>query len=144
MPYPEEWVRPAREELTAIGVEELRTPEEVDQVLSKTEGTTLLVVNSICGCAAANARPAVAQALSIGPKPDRITTVFAGQDMEATAKAREYLEPQPASSPSIALLRGGRPIFMLHRHQIEGREATAIAADLSDALNTYCGEAAEQ
>lgn len=144
MPYPEEWVRPAREELTAIGVRELKTPEEVDEVLAKTEGTTLLVINSICGCAAANARPAVSQALSVGPRPDRSATVFAGQDMEATAKAREYLQPQPASSPSIALLKNGQLVFMLHRHQIEGREATAIAADLSAALNTYCGETADQ
>ena len=134
MPYPEEWVRPAREELTSMGLRELKTSQEVDEVLGQAEGSTLLVINSICGCAAANARPAVAQALDEGPKPDRLTTVFAGQDMEATAKAREYLEPQPASSPSIALFRDGKLTFMLHRHQIEGRESSAIAKDLKEAL----------
>ena len=134
MPYPEEFVRPAREELTAIGIRELKTTDDVDEVLGQTEGSTLLVINSICGCAAANARPAIAQALEEAPKPDRLTTVFAGQDLEATAKAREYLEPQPPSSPSIALLQDGKLIFMLHRHQIEGREAGAIAADLREAL----------
>jgi putative YphP/YqiW family bacilliredoxin len=135
MPYPEEWVRPAREELTSIGLRELKTTKEVDEMLGQTEGSTLLVVNSICGCAAANARPAVAQALHDGRKPDRLTTVFAGQDLEATARAREYLEPQPSSSPSIALFRDGKLIFMLHRHQIEGRESSAIAADLKKALD---------
>jgi len=134
MPYPEEWVRPAREELTAIGIRELKSTEEVDEVLGHTEGSTLLVINSICGCAAANARPAVVQALQDGPKPDRLTAVFAGQDIEATAKAREYLEPQPPSSPSIALFRDGKLFFMLHRNQIEGRDADAIAADLREAL----------
>ena len=134
MPYPEEWVKPAREELTSAGVKELRTAEEVDEALRRTEGSTLLVINSICGCAAANARPAVVQVLGEGVLPDRITTVFAGQDLEATAKAREYLEPQPPSSPSIALFRDGELFFMLHRHQIEGREADAIAADLRAAL----------
>jgi len=135
MPYPEEWVRPAREELTSIGIQELKTAAEVDEVLSQTKGSTLLVINSICGCAAANARPAVAQALKEAPNPDRLTTVFAGQDLEATEKAREYLESQPASSPSIALFQDGKLLFMLHRHQIEGRESSAIAADLRDAFN---------
>jgi putative YphP/YqiW family bacilliredoxin len=135
MPYPEEWVKPAREELTSIGVQELKTTAEVDEVFGQSEGSTLLVINSICGCAAANARPAVAQALKEAKNPDRLTTVFAGQDLEATARAREYLEPQPASSPSIALLRDGKLVFMLHRHQIEGRESSAIAKDLRDALN---------
>jgi len=134
MPYPEEWVRPAREELTSIGVRELRTAQEVDEALGQTKGSILLVINSICGCAAANARPAVAQALTEGRRPDELTTVFAGQDLEATEKAREYLQPQPASSPSIALLRDGKLIFMLHRHQIEGRESSEIALDLKKAL----------
>jgi len=138
MPYPDVWVKPAREELTSLGIRELRTIEEVDEVLSSEDGTTLLVINSVCGCAAANARPAIAQALSEGPKPDRLTTVFAGQDLEATAKAREYLAPQPPSSPSIALLKGSRLLFMLHRHQIEGRESGAIASELTDAFRTYC------
>jgi putative YphP/YqiW family bacilliredoxin len=135
MPYPEEWVRLAREELTSAGIQELRTAEEVDGVLSQSEGSTLLVINSICGCAAANARPAVIQALAEGPGPDRVTTVFAGQDLEATARARDYLSPQPASSPSIALLKDGDLIFMLHRHEIEGRESNAIARDLREAFN---------
>lgn len=134
MPYPEEWVKPAREELTSAGVKELRTAEEVDEVLRQSKGSTLLVINSICGCAAANARPAIVKVLGEGVLPDRITTVFAGQDLEATAKAREYLEPQPPSSPSVALFRDGELVFMLHRHQIEGREADAIAADLRAAL----------
>ncbi len=134
MPYSEEWVRPAREELTSIGVRELRTAQEVEEVLGQTKGSILLVVNSICGCAAANARPAVAQALAEGPRPDELVTVFAGQDLEATDKAREYLQPQPPSSPSIALLRDGKLIFMLHRHQIEGRASSEIALDLKKAL----------
>jgi len=134
MPYPEEWVQPAREELTSIGLRELRTPDEVDEVLGQKEGSTLLVINSICGCAAANARPAVAQALREARKPDRLASVFAGQDLEATARAREYLEPQPASSPSVALLKDGKLLFMLHRNQIEGRESSDIAVDLKQAL----------
>jgi len=134
MPYPEEWVQPAREELTSIGLRELRTPDEVDEVFGQKEGSTLLVINSICGCAAANARPAVAQALREARKPDRLASVFAGQDLEATARAREYLEPQPASSPSVALLKDGKLLFMLHRNQIEGRESSDIAVDLKQAL----------
>ena len=138
MPDPEEWVRPAREELNQIGVQELKTTEEVDKVLTQDKGTVLLVVNSICGCAAAAARPAVAKALHEGPRPETVTSVFAGQDLEATERAREYLRPQPPSSPSVALLRDGKLVFMLHRQQIEGRDADAIAADLRAAFNAYC------
>jgi putative YphP/YqiW family bacilliredoxin len=138
MPYPEEWVRPGREELTQLGFTELRTENEVEENLGAGDGSVLLVVNSICGCAAGRARPAVADALASAPKPDKITTVFAGQDLEATAKAREYLRPFPPSSPSIALLKDGKLVFMLERHQIEGREAPEISADLKAALQEYC------
>lgn len=138
MPYPEEWVRPGREELTRIGFSELKTAEDVDEVLAEKSGSVLLVVNSICGCAAGRCRPAVADALNRAPKPSRLTTVFAGQDMEATARAREYLLPFPPSSPSIALFNDGKLVFMLERHQIESREAPAISEDLQTAFNEYC------
>ncbi|HLV02262.1 MAG TPA: BrxA/BrxB family bacilliredoxin [Acidobacteriota bacterium] len=137
MPYPEEWVRPAREELTRIGVRELKTAAEVDEVL-QSQGTVLVVVNSICGCAAGSARPAVARALEEGPRPDQITSVFAGQDLEPTERAREYFRPHPPSSPSIALMRDGKLVFMLHRNRIEGRDSEAIAADLKEAFKMYC------
>lgn len=139
MPYPEEWVRPGREELTRIGFNELKTAQEVDKVLSSKEGTVFLVVNSICGCAAGRARPAIADALSRAPKPDSLVTVFAGQDLEATTQARQYLKPFPPSSPSAALLHNGKLVFMLERHQIEGREAPEISADLQAAFSEYCG-----
>ena len=121
MPYPEEWVKPAREELIQLGVQELHTPQEVDEALKKNEGTVMVVVNSICGCAAGKARPGIARALQEEPRPDLITTVFAGQDVEAIARAREYFLPCPPSSPSVALLRDGKLVFMLQRHQIESR-----------------------
>ena len=101
MPYPEEWVRPAREELNQLGIQELRNAKEVDEVLGKNQGTVMVVVNSICGCAAGRARPAIAQVLQDTLKPDLVTSVFAGQDMEATARAREYFQPYPPSSPSV-------------------------------------------
>ncbi len=138
MPYSELMVRPMREELTRIGVQELRTPEEVEDALEEAEGTTLLVVNSICGCAARNARPAVRQALENEARPDRAFTVFAGQDTEATAKARSYIHGYPPSSPSIALLKDGEVVFMLERYQIEGRRAEEIAEDLTRAFDTFC------
>jgi putative YphP/YqiW family bacilliredoxin len=138
MPYPEEWVRPAREELTAAGVQELKTAEEVDEVLSRKDASVLVVVNSICGCAAGSARPAVIEALREGPTPDVSTTVFAGQDLEATERAREYFRPQPPSSPSVALLQDGKLVYMMHRSQIEGRQAADIATDLKEAFETYC------
>lgn len=138
MPYDERFVAPMREELTRLGVEEMRTPEEVDAKLDGASGTTLVVVNSICGCAARNARPAVALALRGGRAPDTLTTVFAGQDMEATARARSYFTGYAPSSPQIALLKDGRVVFMLERHQIEGRSADAIARDLAAAFEQYC------
>lgn len=141
MPYPEEWVTPMRQELTRIGVAELRTAEDVDQAISGEQGTVLVVVNSICGCAAARARPAIADALSSDPKPDRLTTVFAGQDLEATARAREYFFPYPPSSPSIALLSDGKLVYMMERHLIESREAYEISRDLREAFGRHCAKA---
>ena len=138
MPYPEMMVAPMRQDLTRLGVQELRTPDEVKQALDDTREPTLVVVNSICGCAARNARPAVALALQNEKKPARLTTVFAGQDVEATAAARGYIHGYPPSSPSIALLKDGDVAFMLERHQIEGRSAEAIAEDLADAFDQYC------
>jgi putative YphP/YqiW family bacilliredoxin len=140
MPYPEMLLRPMREELTRLGVQELRDPAEVDSVLGSPDNqTTLLVINSVCGCAARNARPAVALALRHESRPDRAVTVFAGQDLEATARARAYLHGYPPSSPSIALLREGDVVFMLERHEIEGRDADEIADDLTDAFDRFCG-----
>ncbi|MDQ3388410.1 MAG: BrxA/BrxB family bacilliredoxin [Gemmatimonadota bacterium] len=138
MAYHEMMVRPMREELTRLGAQEMRTADEVKTVLEGAEGTTLVVVNSVCGCAARNARPAVAMALRHGTSPDRVTTVFAGQDVEATAAARGYLHGFPPSSPSIALLKDGEVAFMLERHQIEGRAAEEIAEDLTGAFERYC------
>lgn len=136
--YDERFVTPMREELTRLGVQEMRTADEVDQTLRAPRGTTLVVVNSICGCAARNARPAVASALGNAKRPDRLTTVFAGQDAEATARAREYFAPYPPSSPQIALLKNGAVAFMLERKQIEGRAAEEIAKDLVAAFEKHC------
>jgi putative YphP/YqiW family bacilliredoxin len=140
MMYDERFVTPMRQELTRLGVEELRTADEVDTRLKDAPGTTLVVVNSVCGCAARNARPAVASALRHSVKPDHLATVFAGQDVEATAKARAYFTGYPPSSPSIGLLKDGEIVFMLERWQIEGRSADAIAADLTDAFDRFCGK----
>jgi putative YphP/YqiW family bacilliredoxin len=140
MMYDERFVTPMRQELTRLGVEELRTTADVDARLKDTPGTTLVVVNSVCGCAARNARPAVASALRHAVKPDHLATVFAGQDVEATAKARAYFTGYPPSSPSIGLLKDGEVVFMLERWQIEGRSADAIAADLTDAFDRFCGK----
>ncbi len=136
--YPEEMVRPMREELTQIGFREMKTPQEVNETLGKAKGTTLVFVNSICGCAAGKARPAVALALRHSVRPDLLTTVFAGQDPEATAQARSYFAEYPPSSPSIALLRDGKTVFMIERHQIEGRMPEEIAADLTQAFDRFC------
>jgi putative YphP/YqiW family bacilliredoxin len=141
MPYDERFVTPMRQELTALGVREMRTPEEVDATLKDTPGTTLVVVNSICGCAARNARPAVAIALRHERTPETLTTVFAGQDLEATARARSYFTGYPPSSPQIALLKEGKLVYMLQRHEIEGRSADAIANDLTRAFDRYCAPA---
>jgi len=136
--YPEEMVQPFREELTSMGFRELRTPEEVDSVLGNARGSLLVVVNSICGCAAGKARPAVAQALSHGVRPEILTTVFAGQDTEATARARSYFTGREPSSPSIALLRDGKLVFMLERRDIEGRDSFSIAEALTSAFDRFC------
>ncbi len=138
MPYDPKLVQPMREELTRLGVRELRTAEEVDEVLGRREGATMVVVNSVCGCAAANARPAVALALQHAVRPDQIVTVFAGQDVEATARAREYFVGYRPSSPAIALQKDGKLVFMLERHQIEGREATEIAREIRAAFDQFC------
>jgi putative YphP/YqiW family bacilliredoxin len=130
-----------REELTRLGFRELRTPEEVDDALAVKDQTLLLVVNSVCGCAAGKARPGVAQALAQGSRPDRLATVFAGMDLEATSRAREYFEGYPPSSPQIALLKNGRLLHMMERKDIEGRDAPAIARDLGSAFETFCGQA---
>ncbi|HET7585069.1 MAG TPA: BrxA/BrxB family bacilliredoxin [Gemmatimonadaceae bacterium] len=138
MPYDERMVAPMRAELTRLGVVEMKTPADVDAQLGNGGETTLVVVNSICGCAARNARPAVALALQHAKRPEKLTTVFAGQDMDATARARSYFTGYPPSSPQIALLRDGKTVFMLERHQIEGRSADAIAQDLTAAFDRYC------
>ncbi|GIP01176.1 BrxA/BrxB family bacilliredoxin [Paenibacillus sp. FSL W8-0187] len=136
--YMRDMVQPMRDELTSLGIKELTTPEEVEEVLPTAKGTTLVVVNSVCGCAAGQARPGVAIALENQVKPDQLFTVFAGQDKEATAKAREYFAPYPPSSPSIALLKDGELVHFIERHQVENRSAEEIAADLTDAFNRYC------
>jgi putative YphP/YqiW family bacilliredoxin len=138
MRYDPEAVRPMRDELVRLGAEELGTADEVDRVLGAPDGTTLLVINSICGCAAANARPAVALATGHETQPDRIVTVFAGQDVDATERAREYMAGFRPSSPSLALFQGGKHVFMLERHQIEGRDAGDIAEDLKQAYDRFC------
>jgi putative YphP/YqiW family bacilliredoxin len=138
MMYDERFVAPMRQELTRLGVKELRTVEEVDAALHEAPGTTLVVVNSICGCAARMARPAVAMALQHAARPERLTTVFAGQDAEATARARSYFTGYQPSSPQIGLLKDGKIVFMLERWQIEGRPATEIAQDLVGAFDRYC------
>jgi putative YphP/YqiW family bacilliredoxin len=138
MMYDEEMIAPMRQELTSLGIQETRTPEAVDKALAN-PGTTLVVVNSVCGCAAANARPAVAVAMSKAPKkPAQAITVFAGNDRDATAKARSYFVGYPPSSPSIALIKDGDVVFMLERHQIAGRDAEEIGRDIVGAFEQYC------
>jgi|SRR5690606_14476252 putative YphP/YqiW family bacilliredoxin len=138
MMYDEEMIAPMREELTALGIRETRTAEEVEEVIAA-KGTTLVVVNSVCGCAAAQARPGVAEAFrKAAKKPDHAITVFAGNDREATAAARAHFVGYQPSSPSIALLKDGDVVFMLERYQISGRDAQQIGRDLADALNAHC------
>ena len=139
--YDERLVAPMREDLTRLGVKELRTAEEVDAQLANAKGTTMVVVNSVCGCSARMARPAVAMALQNPLKPDVSTTVFAGQDAEATARARSYFTGYPPSSPQIGLFKDGQLVFMIERWQIEGRHAEEIAHDLVNAFNKYCAPA---
>ena len=137
--YPETLVAPMRADLTDVGFRELKTPEEVIMELDNLEGTSLVVINSVCGCAAGSARPAVKMALTNSSKtPDRLLTVFAGVDMEATQKAREYTLPYPPSSPSIALFKEGELVHFVERHHIEGRPAFVIAEHLQDVFEEYC------
>jgi putative YphP/YqiW family bacilliredoxin len=138
MPYPEMMIRPMREDLTRLGVEELRTPEAVDETVKNSKGTLMVVVNSICGCAAGKARPGVALALQHDVKPDKVATVFAGADVEATDRARSYFTGYGPSSPSIALLKDGELVYMLERWQIEGRDAAQIATELTKAFDDHC------
>ncbi len=140
--YDERFVIPMRRELTEIGFEELRTAEVVDATLPAAKGTSLVVVNSICGCAARNARPAVRAVMQHAVRPDHLFTVFAGQDPEATAQARGYFTGYPPSSPSMGMFRDGKLVWMLERWQIEGRPVEAIAADLAAAFDAWCPPAA--
>ncbi|MAC93958.1 MAG: hypothetical protein CMC96_00510 [Flavobacteriales bacterium] len=135
--YPEEMVAPMKEELTTVGFDELLTAEAVDEAISK-EGTALVMVNSVCGCAAANARPAVTLASKHSKRPDRLTTVFAGVDQEAVAQARKHMLPYPPSSPSIALFKDGKLVHFIERHHIEGRPAEMIAENLTSAFDEFC------
>lgn len=138
MPYPEIMIKPMRDDLTRCGVEETRTPEEVVEAIENTEGTVMVIVNSVCGCAAGKARPGIAMALQNEVKPDRVTTVFAGADIEATEKARSYFEGYPPSSPSIGILRDGKLVYIMQRRDIEIRSAELIAAELVNAFNQHC------
>ncbi len=140
MMYDERMVGPMRQELTRLGVAELRTAADVDAQLKQQVGTALVVVNSVCGCAARNARPAVATALAHSAKPDHSFTVFAGQDVDATRQARSYFTGYAPSSPQIAMFKDGKIVFMLERHQIEGRTADAIAADMVMAFDRFCAK----
>ncbi len=143
MRYPEEFIGPMREELTRLGVQETRSPEQVDELLRKEDGTVMMVINSMCGCAAGRARPGIALALKHAVVPTEVATVFAGGDLEATARVREYLQEYPPSSPSVALFRQGRPVFMMHRHQIEYRDASEIADTLTAAFDRYCQDSSD-
>ena len=135
--YPEPFIAPMRAELTRLGFEDLRTPEDVDAAV-KQLGTTMVVVNSVCGCAAGKARPGIALALTKGKRPDHLTTVFAGADVEATEQARGYFSGYPPSSPSIALMKDGKLVYMMERRQIEGQSADMIAAELRKAFEVHC------
>lgn len=137
MPYPEPFIAPMRAELTRVGARELRTANEVDDIVRE-NGTVMIVVNSVCGCAAGKARPGIAIALQHARTPDVVATVFAGADIEATERARTYMLPYPPSSPSVALLRDGKLIYMLERRQIEQRDAGSIAALLRTAFDEHC------
>jgi putative YphP/YqiW family bacilliredoxin len=142
MPYPDLLVQPMREDLTRLGFRELKTAEDVDDILGNVSGPVLVVVNSVCGCAAGALRPAVAMSLRSEVVPPVLTTVFAGQDLDATARARDYFTGYPPSSPSVALLVDGDPVYMMERHRIEGRGPEAIAADLVEAYQAHCVETA--
>ena len=141
MPYSEILIKPMREDLTRVGIEETRTPAEVEDAIKNTKGTLLVVVNSVCGCAAGRARPGVAMALQNEARPDRSITVFAGADIEATAAARSHFAPYPPSSPQVALFKDGQLVYMLERHQIENKFADQIADELSQAFDRFCAPA---
>ena len=138
MPYPESFIGPMRQELTRLGVQELRTAADVDALLAEKSKTIMVVVNSMCGCAAGKARPGIAMALRHAVTPDVVATVFAGGDIEATERARQYFAPMPPSSPSIAIMRDGELLHFVHRHQIENQTAEAIARNLTDAFDRLC------
>src|SRR5512140_1976788 len=142
MPYDPYLVQPMREELTSLGFKETLTPEEVDREIKDFKGTVLVMVNSVCGCAAGKARPGVSLALESDVRPDKLITVFAGQDIEATARAREYFNDYPPSSPSVALLRDGELVYMMERRDIEGDDALTIANRLVAAFHEFCGATA--
>ena len=138
MPYPEFFVAPMRQELRDLGIRELRTAEEVDTAIANTPGTLMLVVNSVCGCAAGKARPGIALALRHAARPDAMASVFAGFDVDATDRARAYFTGYPPSSPSVALLRNGEVVYMLQRSDIETRDAVTIAEKLTEAFDQHC------
>jgi putative YphP/YqiW family bacilliredoxin len=141
MPYPESFIGPMRQELTRLGVRELRTAAAVDTLLTEKSKTIMIVVNSMCGCAAGKARPGIALALQHAVQPDVVATVFAGGDIEATERARQYFAPMPPSSPSIAIMRDGELLHFVHRHQIENQTADAIARNLTEAFDRLCPSA---
>jgi len=143
VPYSPLLVKPMRDELTTSGVEELLTAEDVDRWMNEGSGTALLVVNSVCGCAAGMARPGVRAALDEGPRPDRVASVFAGQDLEATARARAHFPDIPPSSPSLALFKDGELVYFVPRHRIEGRSAEDLATDLVGAFRQHSGASSE-
>ena len=138
MPYPEMMIAPMREDLVRVGFSEMKTPQEVDALLSADKGTTLVAVNSVCGCAAAMMRPAVYMSLQGEKRPEVLTTVFAGQDLEATERTREYIVGFPPSSPSVALFKDGVLVYFMERHLIEGRNTEDIASDLRTAYEEHC------
>jgi putative YphP/YqiW family bacilliredoxin len=141
MPYQEFMIAPMRQELTRLGVEELRTPEAVDETIKNSKGTVMVIVNSVCGCAAGKARPGIALALQHNVRPDRVATVFAGADIEATERARSYFTGYLPSSPSIGLLKDGQLVYMMERHQIEGKGPEQIAVELKNAFEKCCATA---
>jgi putative YphP/YqiW family bacilliredoxin len=141
MRYPEHLIGIMRQDLTNHGIVETRTPEEVDALLAPGKGTVMMVVNSVCGCAAGKARPGIVRALADSPvKPDVAATVFAGGDVEAVARVREHLAPLPPSSPSVAIFKDGKPVYMMHRHQIESRDMFLIAEELKNAFTQHCAK----
>jgi bacilliredoxin len=141
MPYDPRLVQPMRDELTQAGVQELRTPQDVEAFMANKHGTSMIVVNSVCGCAAGQARPGVRLALQGSIKPDRVATVFAGQDLDATSRAREFFKQFPPSSPSLALFKDGEVVHFVPRHMIESRDAVSVANGLVEAFNKYCAPA---